>query len=358
MANRLFWAQSVNRALDVEGISGAQVFFFESGTTTQRAVYQDAELTLAYSQPVLADSDGVFPDIYPDASGLYRVLMRDADGVNLPGYPVDGVVVPAVIATAADIPFSPTEGNDATNVQDAILNAGASTEDSADLIARYFTPYVTGGSTNAYTITPSPAITSYVAGQGFTVRPDRTNTGAATLNVNGIGAVSIKKTNTSGTPTALVAGDIYAGREFFVYDDGTQMLMSLGRDYPIRTSNANGDATVFPDGTLICRKSTFAMDYNDAGTCVGTWTCPVPFSTATGLSVSATLCPPIITSNGSTVASGGGNVSKTLLLSPVVGGGTGTTTIAVRVHCMLSALTFFQPGNSVYCSIIAIGRWF
>jgi hypothetical protein len=356
MANRLFWAQSVNRALDVEGISGAQVFFFESGTTTQRAVYQDAELTLAYSQPVLADSDGVFPDIYPDASGLYRVLMRDADGVNLPGYPVDGVVVPVVVTTAADLPFSPTEENDATNVQDAIVNATSAAEDNSDLIARYFTPYVTGGSSNAYTITPSPVITSYAAGQGFTVRPDRTNTGAATLNINGVGARNIKKTNSSGTPTALIAGDIQAGREFFAYDDGTQILITFNREWPIRTTTANGDGTIFPDGTLICRNGTFKLDYNSGSDCVGTWTLPVAFSTSTELAVNANICPPLITGSGIDVADDC-TPTRSMLLSPIVGGGTGTTNIAMRVG-RVSGLTDFQPGDFVYVSVIAIGRWF
>jgi hypothetical protein len=332
------------------------VSFFESGTTTQRAVYQDAELTLAYSQPIIADGDGVFPDIYPDASGLYRVLMRDKNGVILPGYPIDDVVVPSVIASAADIPFTPTEDNTATNVQAAIENAGATGTDQAALLARYFTPWVTGGSSNAYTITPSPAITAYAAGQGFIIRPDRTNTGAATLNVNGIGAVNIKKTDTAGTPQALVAGEIYAGREFFAYDDGSQILISLGRDYPIRTSNANGDGTIFPDGTLICRSPVgFVANYNSGSECIVSWTFPVAFSTASGLTVTANLMAPTITGNGATVADACAP-TKRQLLSPVIGGGTGTTTTAIRVHSITGV--DFVALDKVYLSAQAIGRWF
>jgi hypothetical protein len=285
--------------------------------------------------------------------------MRDKNGVNLPGYPIDDVVVPVVIASAADIPFSPTEDNTATNVQAAIENAGAIATDQSALIARYFTPYVTGGSSNAYTITPSPAITAYTAGQGFIIRPDRTNTGAATLNVNGIGAVNIKKTDTSGTPQALVAGDIYAGREFFAYDDGSQILISLGRDYPIRTSNSNGDATVFPDGTLICRKSTLQLTYTSTVETTATWTFPVAFSTATGLSATANLCPALITSSGNTVAAGCASMLRENLLPPIVGGGTGTTTLAVRVHCKSASSPYeFTAPDVVYVSIQAIGRWF
>ncbi|WP_199614424.1 hypothetical protein [Paenibacillus alkalitolerans] len=54
---------------------------------------------------------------------------------------------------------------------------------------------VTTGSSNIYAITLNPAPTSYVDGMGVVIKPNATNTGASTLNVNGLGAKPIKKQN-------------------------------------------------------------------------------------------------------------------------------------------------------------------
>jgi len=66
-----------------------------------------------------------------------------------------------------------------------------------------------GGSSNAYTITSDSvaAISSaYAAGMMFMLKANHTNSGAATLNVDGVGAVAIK-TSDGGD---VVAGDIVA----------------------------------------------------------------------------------------------------------------------------------------------------
>ena len=67
-----------------------------------------------------------------------------------------------------------------------------------------------GGSSNAYTITSDAVAaisTAYGAGMMFMLKANHTNTGAATLNVDGVGAVAIK-TSDGGD---LVAGDITSG---------------------------------------------------------------------------------------------------------------------------------------------------
>ncbi|GAB6086484.1 hypothetical protein [Alkaliphilus crotonatoxidans] len=66
---------------------------------------------------------------------------------------------------------------------------------------------VTAGTGNAYTITTDPAPTAYVDGMGIVIRANRANTGAATLNWNGLGAVPI--VDAKGNP--LIAGKIPNG---------------------------------------------------------------------------------------------------------------------------------------------------
>lgn len=81
------------------------------------------------------------------------------------------------------------------------------------------------GGTDAYAITVSPAPIAYTAGMKFVFKTDVANTGAATLNVNSLGAVTIKKLGDQD----LATGDIEAGQIVEVVYDGTnfQMLSQL-----------------------------------------------------------------------------------------------------------------------------------
>lgn len=79
------------------------------------------------------------------------------------------------------------------------------------------------GSTDDYEITVTPAITSYTAGQMFNVKCNTANTGAATLNVCGLGAVAIKKLTADGL-TDLEIGDIPAGGIISVIHNGTYFV--------------------------------------------------------------------------------------------------------------------------------------
>jgi exosome complex RNA-binding protein Csl4 len=80
-----------------------------------------------------------------------------------------------------------------------------------------------GGTADAITLTPSPAITAYVAGQRFTFIAGGTNTGAATVNVSGVGAVAIRRND--GSATALSPGDIVQSRIVDIEHNGTVFLL-------------------------------------------------------------------------------------------------------------------------------------
>jgi len=77
----------------------------------------------------------------------------------------------------------------------------------------------TSAGTDTVTATLSPAITAYVAGMMIVFRAGGTNTGAATLNINSVGAADIKK-GAAGT-VALAAGDITTGGIYIVVYNGT-----------------------------------------------------------------------------------------------------------------------------------------
>lgn len=69
---------------------------------------------------------------------------------------------------------------------------------------------------DAYAITLSPAPTAYAAGQKFIFKANTANTGAATLNVNSLGAKTLKK----HTDQDLADNDIEAGSIVEVVYDG------------------------------------------------------------------------------------------------------------------------------------------
>jgi hypothetical protein len=89
------------------------------------------------------------------------------------------------------------------------------------------------GSANAYVLALDAQITTYVAGDVFKFNANFANTGMATLNVNTIGAKTIKKNH----DVALEAGDIESGQLVVVMYDGTdlQLLSPTG----IELSSAN-----------------------------------------------------------------------------------------------------------------------
>jgi hypothetical protein len=73
------------------------------------------------------------------------------------------------------------------------------------------------GSANAYVVALSPALAAHVAGMPIFFRAANANTGASTVNINGLGAVAIRKYGLA----ALEAGDIAAGQIVGVIYDGT-----------------------------------------------------------------------------------------------------------------------------------------
>jgi hypothetical protein len=82
----------------------------------------------------------------------------------------------------------------------------------------------TTGTGNTYALPLSPAITTYVDKQCFTFKVHLTNTGAATLNINGVGAQPLKK-YVGSVPSDLSAGDLTAGQIILTCWDGTVMQL-------------------------------------------------------------------------------------------------------------------------------------
>lgn len=77
------------------------------------------------------------------------------------------------------------------------------------------------GGSDDYAITVSPVPAAYVAGDTYIFKANTANTGAATLNVNTLGQIAIKKNYNQ----ALETGDIMAGQLVAVVFDGTNFQL-------------------------------------------------------------------------------------------------------------------------------------
>lgn len=72
------------QALDVNGnpISGAKLYLYDSvATTTPKASYTNNALTVAHASPIVADSSGVFPQIYATSGEAYYAVLKTSAGV-------------------------------------------------------------------------------------------------------------------------------------------------------------------------------------------------------------------------------------------------------------------------------------
>lgn len=165
-------------------------------------------------------------------------------------------------------------------------NIGAGNKvQAADLeqVYRAAGPYAAdAGGSDAYVITVVPAPASLNAGMVFHFKANTANTGAATLNVNGAGAISIVRADGS----ALADGDIAAGQFVAVIYDGTNFrLLSPVANAPKYThgvttrdlSTASGSQTIAHGLGRPPRKARLTVMFNLGGTnygmniSIGTW---------------------------------------------------------------------------------------
>lgn len=174
-------------------------------------------------------------------------LNVQVDADDMPGAgtvtSVNGDTGPAVILTASDVSADPAgssatvASNLAAHISDATDahagtaitntpagNISATTVQAAinelDSEKASIVGVFTASGTNTYTVTV-PGISALASGQSFDVKFTNANTGSSTLNVNSLGAVTLRKSVT----VALVTGDIIAGGVYRVAYDGTNFQL-------------------------------------------------------------------------------------------------------------------------------------
>jgi microcystin-dependent protein len=165
-------------------LSAGCVFFYVPGTTTPKATYQNSGQTVTNTNPVQLDAAGR-AIIY--GTGTYRQIVTST-GAN------------------PSSPCSPA----GTQIWDQLT---ASTDSSATIFAG-----ASAGTPNAITVV-APAF-SGTDGQVINYISTNTNTGPATFNPSGFGAVQIVRDSSIG-PQALTGGEIVATNAVSLIYDAT-----------------------------------------------------------------------------------------------------------------------------------------
>lgn len=147
---------------------------------------------------------------------------------------------------------------------------------SGKLVANSVNFCADAGSTDAYACSLVPAITAYATGQQVWFKANTVNTGAATINLNALGAKTIKKV-AGGITTDLATNDIRAGQYVQLQYDGTnfQMLSASGNSDVVTPSLTVGS------GTALTRLAYYTATLSPAA--VGANTCAEELFTVTGI---------------------------------------------------------------------------
>lgn len=213
MANR-FVFPNVQR-FDANGNPGAgwKLAFYKPGTSTEKDTYSDADLTTPNTNPVIANADGVWPDIWMD--GTYDVRLLDADDVQQDSWnSVKGPIFAAVGSGAADgVPTNAYIGS--------------------------FVPDILDGGTDAYTVSAGRAVGT---GETFTGDVGSANT-TTTPTLDNTDGASGALTVTTRDGSALWAGAL-SGVHTFQKAASSWKVRDPNPVIPDSTTQTGADATL------------------------------------------------------------------------------------------------------------------
>lgn len=181
---------------------GYKYYFYLTGTTTPVTTYQDINLTVANTNPVISDSNGRLPEIwYSDLSQLKLIVKDSLDNTIETCDPVGAT---AEIVSLNDFDVRPTS---------------------------YWG--LTTGTSTAFTLLANPTVISYNNAQTFVIQIHTDCGNNPTLSVDGLAAQNFKKYTQQGTKVNLKAGDLKANQRYFCTYDGVDVVVLNPNSLPI-----------------------------------------------------------------------------------------------------------------------------
>lgn len=244
------------------GTAPNQTYVRTDGTRTGTTVWQQAEA--AGIDIVSDDHDTHDQDI---GTAMNAVLKRDGGNTAASDIPMGGYKFTNVAAATARDQFSRV-----AEVQDST----------------YMWCGTAGGTGNAITLTPTPAITAYVAGQVFRFVASASNTGPVTVAVSGLAAQDIEIGG-----AALATGAIESGKIYQIIYDGTDFQIgalseSIGFDVDYLEVTADYTITSGNRATIIEATGTAStLTFDDVANLGDLWSCWIENSQPTSITLAA-----------------------------------------------------------------------
>jgi hypothetical protein len=257
-----------------------------------------------------------FGSVDPDAPYVDRDTPGAVSGSKVPASAVEFVQreIVAIIAAAGFTPSNADLSQLAKAVQSHKMNFATAT-----------------GTANAIIVALSPAPLDYYDGMPVRFRPSATNAGATTINVNGLGAIPVKRPD--GNP--CVGGEFLAGIPTEVTIDATNSLAIISAGialvHGIQVFTASGTFTVPAGVTTV--KATVVGGGGGGANCSPTIVTPGSSLSSGGgggagalavgsYSVTPGQTVPVIVGTGGASQSNGGSSSFGAFCSASGGGGT------------------------------------
>jgi len=212
---------------------GYKYYFYLTGTTTPVTTYQDINLTVANTNPVLSDANGRFPEIwYSDLSQLKLIVKDSLDNTVETCDPVGAT---AEITSLNDFDVRPTS---------------------------YWG--LTTGTSAAYTLSANPTVISYNNSQTFVIQIHIDCANNPTLAIDSLTAQNFKKYTQQGTKINLKANDLKANQRYFCTYDGVDIVVLNPNSLPLLSGSATELTISAGVITLTNNSSSYALDTEGA----------------------------------------------------------------------------------------------
>jgi hypothetical protein len=203
-------------------ITGTTVTVYLTGTLTLASLFSDRAGSLGISNPVTVEATDASYLFYVDTANRYDLVMAKT-GVTFDN--TDNVDIDALSSVSTSVVAN---------------NNHWTGNNTFEFGPNYIAD--TGSTPGVYLAVLSPAITAYTAGLIVNFTASTTNTGASTLNVNSLGAKSIKKHGI----TTLDPNDIVSGAAVTVIYDGTNFqLVNKAQGTVVYGADTNTTAGVY-----------------------------------------------------------------------------------------------------------------
>lgn len=179
---------------------------------------------LTIDEPGTGSGGGSALTVKDEGSSLSTAVTSiDFVGAGVTTSNTGGAVTVDIPGPSVTVDSVPTDGSSNPVSSNGVFDALALKATPADIQSGTST-YATVSGTDTYTSTLSPVPGSYTTGMTVRLNFANANTGAATINLNSLGAKALKKQGGA----ALAAGDIAASTIYTAVYDGTSFQLDIG----------------------------------------------------------------------------------------------------------------------------------